>query len=220
LGVHSNTDCQKCHKSESLHRYDVLGVECIDCHRDNYISTTNPNHSTSGLSTECSQCHNIYSLTWNGAGFNHSQFPLTLGHSNLQCIKCHTNNNYSNTSSECYSCHQANYNSATNPIHNGGCYSKNCTVCHTTNPGWRPVNFNHNNFFPISSGKHAGISCAECHTNPANCTFSCIDCHEHNKAEMDNEHNDENGYIWSSPACYNCHPRGTADDKSKIIRRK
>lgn len=220
IGVHSKTDCQKCHKSESLHRYDVLGVECIDCHRENYQSTTNPNHSTSGMSTECSQCHNIYSLTWNGAGFNHSRFPLTLGHSNLQCTKCHANNNYSNTSSECYSCHQANYNSATNPVHSGGCYSKNCTVCHTTNPGWRPVNFNHNNFFPITSGKHAGISCIECHTNPANCTFSCIDCHEHNKADMDNEHNNENGYIWSSPACYNCHPRGTAEDKSLIKRRK
>jgi len=212
LGVHNNTECQKCHKSESLHRYEVLGVECIDCHRANYMSTTKPNHTTAGFSTDCTQCHNIFSYEWGGTGFGHNFFPLTLGHSNLECAKCHTNNNYTALSTDCYSCHKNDYETATNPVHNGGCYSKQCTTCHNTNPGWSPVSFQHENYFPISSGKHHGISCAECHNNPANCTFSCIDCHEHTQADMNDKHNEVGGYSWVSTACYNCHPRGQAGD--------
>lgn len=213
LGVHTMTECQKCHKSESLHRYDVLGVECIDCHRNNYMASTRPNHNTANFSTECSQCHYIYAYEWTGTGFNHSFFPLTLGHSNVECSKCHINGNYNNVSPDCVSCHLSDYNAATNPVHTSGCYPKNCTLCHTTSPGWTPVDFQHDSqYFPISSGKHSGISCVGCHTNPNNCSlYSCIDCHEHNKSKMDNEHNDVGGYSFTSIACFNCHPKGKAD---------
>ena len=211
VGVHTITECQQCHPSGSLHRYDVQGVECIDCHRANYLATTRPNHNSANMSTECAQCHNIYSYEWGGSGFNHSFFPLTQGHSNVECAKCHVNNNYSSLSADCYSCHKKDYDAATNPVHSGGCYSTNCITCHTTSPGWNPVSFQHENYFPISSGKHSGFACNQCHTNPANCTYSCIDCHDHNKASMDNEHNGESGYSWVSSACYNCHPKGKGD---------
>ncbi len=209
LGVHTMTECQKCHSSESLHQYNVLGVECIDCHRDNYFSTTNPNHNLANFSTECTECHYIFAYEWSGTGFNHSIFPLTQGHANVDCAKCHVNNNYTNTSTECVSCHLSDYNGATNPVHTSGCYPKNCATCHTTSPGWSPVNFQHDNYFPISSGNHSGISCVECHTDPNNCeAFSCIDCHEHNQSSMDNEHEGESGYSFNSAACLNCHPQG------------
>ena len=211
VGVHTITECQKCHKSESLHRYDVQGVECLDCHRENYLATTSPNHSAANFSTECTLCHNIYSYEWGGTGFNHNIFPLTLGHANVSCTKCHVDNNYSNISSDCYSCHKKDYDAATNPVHSGGCYSTNCITCHTTNPGWNPVSFQHESYFPISSGKHSGFACNQCHTNPANCTFSCIDCHDHNQSSMDSKHHGESGYSWVSSACYNCHPKGKAD---------
>jgi hypothetical protein len=29
---------------------------------------------------------------------------------------------------------------------------------------------------------------------------------------MDDEHREVNGYMYESNACYNCHPRGIADD--------
>ncbi|MFZ4402265.1 MAG: hypothetical protein ACOYO1_19695 [Bacteroidales bacterium] len=283
LGVHTMTECQKCHQSESLHRYDVKGVECISCHRANYMSTTSPNHSSSNISTDCSQCHNIYAYSWTGAGFNHNGFPLTLGHSNVECSKCHLNNKFINTSTECYSCHKGDYNSTTQPVHTGGCFSTNCTLCHTTNPGWKPVtfvhdnnfpltlghnnvqcskchvssncnissecyschkndynattnpvhtsgcyskdclkchttnpswkpsSFQHQNYFPINSGKHSGFTCNQCHTNPANCTYSCIDCHDHSQSSMNSKHNGVSGYSWVSSKCYFCHPNGQAD---------
>ncbi len=32
LGAHTTADCSDCHKSESMVRFDVVGVNCIDCH--------------------------------------------------------------------------------------------------------------------------------------------------------------------------------------------
>ncbi len=285
LGVHTMTECQKCHKSESLHRYDVQGVECIDCHRKDYMSTTNPNHLTSSISTDCSQCHKIFATVWGGSGFNHDFFPLKLGHLNVACNQCHINNNFTNTPTDCYSCHKTNYLAANNPVHSGGCFSTNCTQCHntnpgwapltfqhnsyfaltlghanvacnkchtnnnctiptdcyschkpnydattnpkhisacystnciqchTTNPGWAPSTFNHNSYFPISSGTHSGFACNQCHTNPADCSFSCIACHTHNQAQMNSSHSSVSGYSWTSSACYSCHPTGHAGKK-------
>ena len=57
LGAHRTADCSECHKSETLVRFDVPGVECIDCHREDYMATTNPNHVQSGMSEDCSICH-------------------------------------------------------------------------------------------------------------------------------------------------------------------
>lgn len=210
VGVHTIAECTQCHKSESLLRYDVQGVECIDCHRENYLATSNPPH-TDIFSTDCSQCHNIYSYEWGGSGFNHNMFPLTLGHSNLQCSQCHTNNNFTSLSTDCYSCHKADYEATTHPAHNSGCYSTDCKICHTTNPGWQPVSFQHEAYFPINSGNHGGLTCNQCHTNPANCTYDCLGCHN-NQSSITNEHNDVGGFTYSSTACFNCHPRGVGGD--------
>jgi len=38
--------------------------------------------------------------------------------------------------------------------------------------------------------------------------FSCIDCHEHNQQDMDDEHKGVSGYTWATSACYSCHPTG------------
>jgi hypothetical protein len=360
LGAHRTADCIQCHKSESLVRFDVLGVECIDCHRENYMSTTNPNHIESGFSEDCAYCHPVNSFQWEGAGFNHNFFPLvqahsvpacvdchttgnytdasqecyschqtdytaatnpnhlssgfpttcqechtlnpgwkpatfdhnifplTLGHSVPACIDCHINGNYASTPTDCYACHQSDYTGTTNPNHQSSGFSVACTECHTTNPGWKPTSFDHSRFpltqghsgpacidchtngnysstptdcyachqsdyngttnpnhqslafsvtctachttapgwkpasyrqhdsqsFPIYSGRHNGQwnTCTDCHTDPSNyAQFSCITCHEHNKTDMDNRHQGENGYSYNSSECLRCHPTGNAD---------
>ena len=44
------------------------------------------------------------------------------------------------------------------------------------------------------------------HTVPAATpAFSCTHCHEHSRANTDNDHNGVNGYQYLSSACYNCH---------------
>ena len=216
LGAHRTADCIQCHKSESLVRFDVLGVECIDCHRENYMATTNPNHIESGLSEDCASCHLVNSFQWEGAGFDHSSFPLTLGHAGPACIDCHVDGNYASAPTDCYACHQSDYNSTDNPGHQGLGFSTNCTECHTTNPGWKPASYRQHDSqsFPIYSGSHNGKwdACTDCHTNPSNyAQFSCITCHEHNQAEMDDKHKEENGYSYNSSECLRCHPTGSGD---------
>ena len=195
LGAHRTADCSDCHKSETLVRFDVPGVNCIDCHREDYMSTTNPNHAEAGFSEDCSSCHPVNSFEWTGAGFNHDFFPLTQGHSGLNCSACHTTGNYPDANPDCFSCHQTDYNNTTNPNHQSMGFPTTCTTCHTTKPRMETgiIQRHDNQSFPIYSGKHSGTwdSCTDCHTNPSDYSqFTCLTCHEHNKTSMDNEHDE------------------------------
>jgi len=217
LGAHRTADCSDCHHSESMVRFDVLGVNCIDCHQDDYMATSNPNHSEAGFSEDCSTCHPVNSNQWAGAGFNHSFFPLEQGHSGLACAQCHLTGNYSDANPECNTCHQKDYDATTNPNHSAMGFPLTCETCHSLEPGWKPASFTEHDSqsFPIYSGRHKGTwtSCTECHPNSSNYSeFTCLSCHEHNKASMDEKHREEGGYSYNSAACLHCHPRGVADD--------
>lgn len=208
LGAHRTADCYACHKSESLLKFDVIGINCIDCHRDKYMSTTSPNHIQAGFSEDCSACHSINGFQWSGAGFNHSFFPLTAGHASLQCSACHLTTNYSDAKPDCYGCHQVAYSSTTNPNHQSLGFSTACALCHTTTPGWRPAKYTQHDsqFFPIYSGRHNGVwdNCTQCHNDPGNyAVFDCKTCHA-------NAHAGEN---YTNAQCYNCHPRGEGGGK-------
>ena len=153
VGAHIAADCYSCHKnaSSNLLLFGPLGVECINCHQTNYAETTNPNHSTSGFSTNCIECHNINSVSWVGANVNHNFFPLTLGHTINYCQACHKTPDYASTNPDCYACHQSNYNATANPNHNSIGFSTSCKDCHTTNPGWKPAEYREHDSksFPI-----------------------------------------------------------------------
>lgn len=217
LGAHLTADCQQCHPSASLLRFEPRGIECYDCHQLDYMSTTSPNHSQSGFSTNCTDCHLMNAFTWFGPNFNHAFFPLEQGHKISDCNACHIDGDYSNTSSECFSCHQPDYVETNDPNHVTADFSTNCEECHSIQPGWKPADFREHDglYFPIYSGRHQGEwgNCAECHTTSGNyILFSCIDCHEHNQSDTDDEHDGVNGYIYSSQACLDCHPTGDAEE--------
>jgi len=216
VGPHTTALCFDCHPSASLLRFESLGVECYDCHKADYEAATKPNHMLAGFSTDCSECHMVNAFAWTGPNFNHSFFPLTEGHAIEDCQACHKDGDYTNTSPDCYSCHEADFISAEVPNHLGAGFSINCNECHTTNPGWSPAEFRQHDglHFPIYSGTHAGEwnSCNECHSNPQDYTVnSCTVCHEHNQGDMDEEHQGVGGYIYQDDACLACHPTGTAD---------
>jgi len=226
IGPHTTADCKDCHKnllsatvsatpSASRLRFDPMGIECYDCHKANYLATTRPNHKASNYSTNCTDCHNMNSFEWKGAGINHNFFPLTDGHSNIDCNTCHKSGVFSGLSKECSTCHQPDYNSAANPNHKALNFSTTCSDCHSLTPGWKPAEYKDHDAgsFPIYSGKHKGEwnSCADCHTNPGNYSlYSCTTCHEHNnKSDVDGKHNGVSGYSYNSVACYGCHPTGS-----------
>jgi hypothetical protein len=216
LGAHNTADCASCHTSASNLEFQPLGVECIDCHNADFKATTKPNHVQSGISTNCIECHRIDAFEWSASGINHDFFPLTKGHEVEDCAACHTSGLTVPISADCSSCHQNDYNNAKNPSHQNSGFSTSCAECHTIEPDWKPAEFKTHDglYFPIYSGSHGGEwnSCADCHTKPENYNlFSCIDCHEHNKSDMDKEHRGENGYSYNSNACFACHPKGNED---------
>ena len=211
---HDIQDCNKCHAAGG---FTGTPTDCYACHQQAYLATTNPAHQAAGFSTDCMFCHTT-APGWTPANFDHTSFPLTEGHTGVDCAQCHDVNNFANVSSECFSCHQEDYTGAANPNHIAADISTNCLECHTTLPDWKPADFpiHDAQFFPIYSGKHQGEwdnNCTQCHQDLNNyATFTCLSCHEHSQADMDDKHSGETDYQYNSLACLDCHPMGEGEN--------
>lgn len=193
-GAHTSLDCSQCHGGGV---FAGTPTDCYSCHTDDYQSA--PNHVAGNYSMSCEQCHTT--AAWLPAAFDHSFFSLTGGHSGLSCSECHVGGVYTGLNTDCYSCHQSDYQGA--PDHATLGFSQDCTGCHSI-AAWRPSSFNHD--FPLQGNHNA--SCITCHDSGSTAVFTCFNCHEHRKSEADSEHSGVSGYTYSSPACYNCHPNG------------
>jgi len=210
-GAHAAADCRSCHvpRAPGQQAFVNLPTSCQTCHLAAYQKTTNPPHASAGFPKDCSSCHST--AGWQGKSFDHSltRFPLTGAHRTLTCATCHSDGVYAAKATTCVSCHQPDYKATTNPNHAAASFSTDCASCHTTT-AWTGATFNHDaTFFPIYSGAHAGkwASCATCHTNSANyAVFDCLSCHS--KSSTDSHHTGRPGYVYASPNCYACHPRG------------
>jgi hypothetical protein len=214
-GAHQAVACAECHING---QYTGTPADCYSCHQENYNGTTDPNHIAAGFPHDCEICHST--TAWTPATFDHSNtnFPLTGAHVTVPCSDCHVNNQYSGTPTECFFCHEDDYNGTTNPNHQSAGFPTNCEICHTTT-NWQSV-FNHDQlYFPIYSGHHAGTwsTCSDCHPNASNYSeFTCIDCHAHNQSQMNQEHQEVSGYIYASWACLQCHPTGGGGERDMI----
>ena len=201
-GQHAQVDCYLCHKSASLLRFDPMGVECTDCHSNNYKATTNPSHVSAKFPKDCFLCHNEKS--WQPAKFDHNgtSFPLQGGHVGLECNRCHKNG-YAKISTVCVDCHLTDYNATTNPSHTAAKYSTDCKTCHTP-ASWLQSSFNHNTntAFPLTGG-HIGVACLSCHTTGYKGTpTTCVSCHQNNYNATTNP-----GHVAAkfSTDCTTCH---------------
>ncbi len=207
LGAHKTIDCAACHINGFTEK---LPIDCWSCHEKDFISAVDPNHLSNNFDHECVFCHN--SVAWSPADFDHigTQFPLTGAHKSVNCMDCHSAG-FVNTPTNCFACHEQDYNDAIEPKHQTANFPNTCEDCHTPK-AWTPADWDHDNqYFPIYSGKHRGEwdNCIDCHVNPEDYKqFECINCHEHRQSKMDNEHDDERDYVWESHACYSCHPDG------------
>ncbi len=214
-GAHSQVTCNECHVASDVLRFQPIGNACINCHQDDYLSTTSPDHQAAGYSTDCSECHNINAHEWSATGINHDFFPLIGGHDLADCASCHQEGSYAGLSAECLACHQPDFTRAQAPNHQTLALSSDCALCHVID-GWSPAEFriHDDQFFPIYRGEHAGAwdNCATCHQQEDNlAVFTCLSCHEHNQNDMDNEHQGLPGYSYSSTACLACHPNGDSE---------
>jgi hypothetical protein len=202
LGAHRTADCIQCHISETLTRFDVIGVNCVDCHRKDYLATTNPNHVKAGMSQECSLCHPMTSFQWSNAGFDHSAFPLTQGHGVVKCVDCHANGVFTGASTVCYSCHQKDYLATANPNHSSSKIQTTCQDCHTLAPSWKPATFDHN-VFPLKLG-HATPACIDCHTG-GNYTSTSPDCYSCHQQDYLSSTNPNHSTLGLAKTCQTCH---------------
>lgn len=177
--------CQKCHSTTAWEPADFnhTGIfnGCVTCHLQDYQNTDDPDHQAKGFSTDCEQCHNTHD--WDDAEFDHA--GIVNG---------------------CVDCHLDDYQGTQDPDHGRAGFPLDCQTCHGTRT-WSGATFDHQ--FPIDSGDHSHLSCADCHLRPNSfATFSCTHCHEHSQREMADEHDRVGGYTWDSAACYQCHPDG------------
>jgi hypothetical protein len=205
-GAHIQTNCAQCHVGGV---YAGTPTDCWSCHQADYQGAED--HVQNNYPHDCTQCHNTNGWE-DGGDFAHknASFPLTGAHISVNCAGCHVGGQYAGTPSDCFFCHDTDYNDAT-PDHNVG-YPQDCEECHTS-ANWNSSFHHDTQYFPIYSGNHRREwdLCSDCHLVPNSFTaFSCIGCHEHsNQNEVNNDHEGESGYSYTPTSCYECHQDGS-----------
>jgi len=188
IGEHAAADCNRCHTSTSLLRFNNIRSDCYFCHQTQYEMTINPNHKASGFGIDCQRCHNMAGQSWRsiGHGFDHGVFPLVGGH-NIQCNLCHFNNDFkTKLSTDCSSCHDPGPANTSTPAHTTKFKSFACSDCHSS-ISWSRIKFPiHDMYGKIYSGTHNGkwSSCTDCHQNTTAYTSYCSKCHNFNSGKL------------------------------------
>ncbi|MCP4573839.1 MAG: hypothetical protein GY838_15890 [bacterium] len=206
IGAHGGLDCRECHTDG----FSGAPTDCVSCHRSEYDNTSEPVHPAAGFSTDCAACHRT--TAWVPSTWDHdvTAFSLTGDHRRQDCVACH-DTGYVGTPTDCYACHQSDYDGTTEPVHPAAGFGTDCAACHGTS-AWEPSTWDHEERFPIASGPHTETSCVECHVVPTDYkAFECILCHEHDRTDTDADHDEITEpppYVYASPNCYECHPRG------------
>jgi hypothetical protein len=202
---HRTLACESCHAGQT---FKGTAPACVSCHQADYQRAANPNHQASGFPITCNNCHLPSHSAWSQAAFGHqTAFTLVGVHALQPCSACHKNNVYRGTARECVGCHLADYQRTTAPNHQAAGFPTTCDSCHRpTDASWRQAVFNHT-WFPITSGRHAGRLCVDCHKDPSNFrVFTCLTCHTLSSTQA--EHSGIPAFRYDSQACYSCHPQG------------
>lgn len=164
-GAHRDVGCERCHTG-TLGK-EKLATTCQGCH-----GADDPHGSQ--LGRDCSACHD--SKSWMAkVFFDHdiTHFPLLGLHAVTACEQCHLTPRFMDAKTDCNSCH------ADDDKHLGR-LGPDCQHCHNPN-GWKLWRFDHaDTGFPLE-GKHAELTCTDCHRAPAGAAAalpkSCYGCH-------------------------------------------
>jgi hypothetical protein len=199
-GGHNIQNCFSCHTLGS--NFKGLSTVCYSCHKNDYLSAKNPDHMLAKFSTNCQDCHTI--TTFVNATFNHGStgFPLTGAHISVTCQQCHSAG-YTNTPTDCFSCHTNTYNSAISPAnHPSAGLPHTCQDCHNTS-SWTVTTFNHTTTGFTLTGAHVTIDCQSCHKGTVTgLTTDCYSCHSKDYAGATDPNHVTQGYPHD---CTQCH---------------
>lgn len=184
LGAHARAACVGCHGPNSSIKKPPM--TCYGCHQKD-----DSHKGKNG--TECEKCHG--NSDWKQTSFDHDKmtnFPLLGAHKVALCEACHKQPTHVEVPSvECVSCH------AEDDAHNKRLGNR-CGDCHNA-VAWKDnVLFDHDlTRFPLS-GKHAPLTCEQCHGDKSfqSKGITCQSCH------IDEHHA---GSLGASPTCAKCH---------------
>ena len=192
-GAHRSVACTSCHRNG----YAGTSADCFGCHQSQYTAARNPDHT--GFPTTCQNCHSATS--WQPASFDHNStgFQLAGAHRSVACTSCHRNG-YAGTPSDCLSCHQSDFNGASNPSHSG--FPTSCQNCHSVT-AWQPASFDHNSTGFQLTGAHRTLACTTCHRNGYSGTPSdCFACHQ---SDFNGTRNPNHASAGFGTNCAECH---------------
>ncbi|MBZ5643257.1 MAG: hypothetical protein LAO19_10885 [Acidobacteriia bacterium] len=222
---HANVACASCHVNNN-YTLTIAPTDCgnSQCHLTTWQQTNNPVHSTSGTAfaaANCATCHTT--VSWTTAAFDHSAtgFALTGTHMSptpTACVACHVSNNYTLSSTDCYGCHSAAFQSTatlggTVPNHVTAGFptaAAQCASCHPITT-WAAGIFDHSTTgFPLTNG-HAAVACNLCHINgnyaltiaPTDCGNS--QCHLTTWQQTNNPVHSTSGAAFAAANCSTCH---------------
>ena len=197
-GMHQSVTCIQCHIKPV---FSNVGQRCQDCHADIHKRQ---------LGANCEHCHTVrgWSVSIQQIQQHNNRFPLTGAHAAVDCDSCHkgaANSQFQTMSTQCYSCHQADFTTATNPNHVASKFSTTCETCHSAD-SWLNAKFDHNaTGFPLTGGHSVPPRlCADCHTNNNyNLTSTtCVTCHLKDFQGTTNPSHVAGGF---SQTCQTCH---------------
>ena len=178
-GQHAQVACMDCHTALTF-RFKKSATRCADCHQDVHNGE---------LGATCDRCHSVQSWLVPDMVQKHSatRFSLVGMHATVPCQECHANeqkHQYVGLRTDCYGCHQRDYDGTTAPNHRASGLGTDCQSCHAVNAVNWGASFAGGAFdhaktgFPLV-GAHASIACVRCHAGNVFGPLSvqCATCH-------------------------------------------
>jgi len=174
FGAHVETSCNECHVNQD---FDDTPETCGICHATDWETSEIPPHEAAEFDKDCEACHTEES--WTPSSWDHdtdTDYPLEGGHLEVSCETCHTVIPYSEQGTDCYVCHQIDYEATLDPNHVSAGIPMTCEVCHTTD-NWESMGIDHSQTqFPLV-GAHAELLCETCHSDGYDLPILCEGCH-------------------------------------------
>jgi hypothetical protein len=197
-GRHRDVPCASCHQQNV---YKGTPTTCFDCH---WVRRQDDRFRLQ-LGTQCERCHKP--TQWSAVQWDHSAMTgMALGaaHRQLTCQACHANNSFRAAQTNCFSCHQKDYQAARTPNHVAAGFPTSCEACHrTADATFQQAQFDHAAAFPLI-GVHAVQTCASCHGNNVfrGTARDCVGCH---RAQYDRTTAPNHAAAGFPTTCENCH---------------
>ena len=165
VGRHAQLPCSDCHKgATNIAMLQQTSPDCYSCHGSDDAHLGQIGH-------DCGKCHNA--VAWKFISFDHSTttYPLTGEHVSVDCTRCHPDNRFAGTPTDCNSCHAQDDPHAASDT--------DCQACHVT-AKWQQISFDHTTTSYPLTGKHVAVECVSCHPNAvfSDTPQDCMSCHK------------------------------------------